>query len=115
MLLGERKDLIVSCYRDNMGCLTMKKLKFSEELESLVDEEGYRYRGRRFCTVSERSIGHHSIKGAEKEAISDLEILAEKRGADAYEIISLHVEDSRQEYDSTPFSATATAILYKRK
>lgn len=92
----------------------MKKVRFSEDIGSLVDAENKNYNGTRFCTISGQSLGgHYSQKGAEIEAESELIKRAEKCDADAYEIISSHLMDSRQEYDATPYTTTVTAILYK--
>ncbi len=92
-----------------------KRVQFNEKLEHLVDEEGVKYEGRRFGTVSAASElgGTFSYQRAEQEALYKLEELARTRGAEAYEISSIQLLDSRQEYDATPYTATATALLYK--
>ena len=93
--------------------MTMKQLKFNEELGRLVDKEGIRYRGRRIGTVSIGSTRQSTYESAESNAINLLDMLAEKRDAD--EVISSSLYDSRQEYDSTPYTATITALLYTSK
>lgn len=94
----------------------MKKVKFDEKLERLVDEEGKKYEGRRFKTISAQSaFGHPTYLGAEHNAQFNLEPLAIEEGAEAYEVVSVQLHDSRQEYDPTPFTATATALLYQNR
>ncbi len=80
----------------------------------MVNERGIPYQGKRLSTISARSASSHPYKKwAENDALAGLVTLAEKEGADAYEITGSIVEDSRQEYDGTPYTATVTAILYK--
>jgi len=95
----------------------MKKVRFEEKLESLVDEEEKKYRGRRFSTVdvSCRPASYTTCEHAEKETLSKLITLAKRKGADAYEITSLSVDNTQQEHDPIPYTARFTAILYKSK
>ena len=94
--------------------MELKKVTFNEELGHLVDQEGAKYDGRRTGTITAHStISYSSYQSAERDAIFILEGLVAKKGADAYEVIATQSEDSRQEYDSTPFRARVTAILYK--
>ena len=92
----------------------MKEVKFSEELEHLIDING-KYDGKRFSSASGKSLSSHSTqRQAIYDATTNLIEAAEKKGADAYEIINSRVFDSKQEYDSTPFTASISAILYKK-
>lgn len=94
----------------------MKRLQFDEKLEALVDEKGVEYEGRRFgTTVTYCSVWCSSLKEAEREALDKLEELATSHGADAYEVTNVQTFDSRQEYDCTPYTAAASAILYKTR
>ena len=91
----------------------MKKIKFSEELECLVDEK---YEGKRFKTITVwAGDGYHSHNSAEQEVRRRVEDQARLHQTDAYELISVSTFDSKQEYDPKPCTATATAILYKSK
>lgn len=95
----------------------MKRLKFSEDLECLVDEKNYeKYEGKRFKTITTwANDGQNSPNHAEQEVRQKVEDLANKYQAEAYELISVDIFDSKQEYYSKPYTATATAILYKSK
>jgi len=92
----------------------MKKVIFNEDLGCLVNSLGVKYEGKRFSKASGNSTkGSCYQEFARNHAVKLLEESAEKKGADAYEIICSTVSDSMQEYDSTPWTATVTAILYK--
>ena len=94
----------------------MKKLKFNEELEALVDEQGLQYEGKRFKTISAWcTSGYSTLRDAELEVHYKLGQLATSHGANAYELIYMQTFDTHQEYDSRPYTATAGAILYKSK
>lgn len=94
----------------------MKKVTFDEKLKGLVDETGAKYDGNRFGTIAVCVFaGQSSSAAASLEAQLKLADEAEQNHADAYEIIYVNVFDSQQEYDSTPYTAAATAILYKSK
>lgn len=95
----------------------MKRLVFSEDLECLVDEKNYqKYEGKRFKTVTAwAGEGSNSPNRAEQEVRQKVEDLAIKYKAEAYELISVNTFDSKREYDSRPYTATATALLYKSK
>ena len=94
----------------------MKKLHFDEKLESLVDIQGVKYEGKRFKTVNAWcTSGYPTLRQAEKEVYQKLEELAGLHGANAYEVIYMQTFDSHQEYDNRPYTATASAILYKSK
>ena len=93
----------------------MKRVRFDEKLEHLVDEEGNKYHGKRFYTASVGSSWHSTYKDAEDGAIFDLEELAQDMGAEAFEVIEVRFEDSKQEYDSSPYSASISALLYKKQ
>lgn len=91
-----------------------QKIHFRKDIGELVNESGSPYRGKRLNTISATSASRHPERQwAERDALERLVTLAEKEGAEAYEITSSIVEDSRQEYDGTPFTATVTAILYQ--
>jgi uncharacterized protein YbjQ (UPF0145 family) len=91
----------------------MKQVKFNEELGHLVDENDT-YNGRRFSSASGNSLGSYSTQNqATRDATARLIESAEKKGADAYEITSSKIFDSKQEYDSTSYTASVNAILYK--
>ncbi len=93
-----------------------QKIHFQKDLGKLVNEMGSPYFGKRFNTISTHSASRHPERQwAENDVLAQLVTLAEKEGADAYEITSSTVEDSRQEYDGTPYTATITAIVYKNK
>lgn len=85
----------------------LKKLKFDGLSESLVDAEGKKYSGKRLRNVSVHSISGFSDR---YDILSKLEALALKYGADAYELIDLN----EPEFDSSPYTTSATAILYKQ-
>ncbi|MDP3734217.1 MAG: hypothetical protein Q8R37_03225 [Nanoarchaeota archaeon] len=100
------------------------KVRFDENLESLVDEEGVKYEGKRFKTISANSYSHSTSQEATAVAVQKLVHTIEDINSKeyesnaygpvtAYEIIGSHCSDTRQEYDTTPFTATVTAILYK--
>lgn len=93
------------------------RLRFDNKLESLIDTQGKRYNGRRFKTIHTGYIpgSHSSIGSAEYAALMELEDLGNKEEADAYEVISLQVHDSRLECDSNPYTASGTAFLYKKE
>lgn len=91
----------------------IKKVHFDEKLEYLVDEREVKYEGRRFRTVSAGSDSRSTSQDAENGALWNLESLATKAGADAYEIVSSALQDSKQEYDPKPWTAMVTAILYQ--
>jgi hypothetical protein len=93
--------------------IQIKKIHFDEELGSLIDKEGKQFGGKRFATISAHSVRSSSRESAQSEALQKLEGIASQRGATAYEVMNLSVDDSRQEYDTHPYSASATAILYK--
>ncbi len=111
--LAEKRGVAVS--DKPKSSMKAKRLRFNEQLETLVDEKGVKYEGRRFRTISAGSTpeGCHSYDSAERDALSELEDAVIKNGADAYEVISTHQEDTRQEYDAFPFSIKVTALLYK--
>ena len=92
----------------------VRKVSFDKALESLVDEQGGRYTGKRFDTISAHSGSCSSRKSASYDALEKLENLAQKGGAEAYEITSEHVHDTKEEYDSAPYTVSVTAILYKQ-
>ncbi len=94
----------------------MKKVTFDERLEILVDETGAKYKGNKFWTITAWAFaGQSSLDDASSEAQRIVADLAELNHADAYRLIYVNTFDSRQEYDSTPYTAAATAILYKSK
>jgi hypothetical protein len=94
----------------------MKKIKFNQELESLIDENGIKYNGKRFNIINVVSIcPSSSKKSAINTATVDLENKALELKANAYEIINIRIFDSKQEYDSTPFTASLSAVLYKNR
>jgi len=94
----------------------MKKLYFDEKLESLVDEKGLKYEGKRFKTISAWCTGGSAtLADAEIEVHHKLEQLASSHGANAYELIYMNTFDTHQEFDSRPYTATAGAILYKSR
>ncbi len=91
-----------------------QRIHFQKDIGQLVIESGITYQGKRLSTISARSASSHPYKKrAENDALAGLVTLVEKEGADAYEVIGSSIEDSRQEYDGTPYTATVTAILYK--
>lgn len=91
----------------------MKRVHFDQKLCHLVDEEGKKYKGKRFCKVSTYSNCFSTRKAARDNAKSKLSNIMKEKGADAYEITCLFPHSSGQEYDPHPFSTTLTAILYK--
>jgi len=93
----------------------MKNVYFDEKLESLVDETGAKYEGRRFKTVSASCppYGTCSPQYAQRLALFNLNVLAEKNGAEAYEVI--RIESYKNPENMDPCMATVTAILYKSK
>ncbi|MBI4147472.1 hypothetical protein HY494_02360 [Candidatus Woesearchaeota archaeon] len=94
----------------------MKKVTVDEKLESLVDETGAKYEGKEFWTITAWVFaGQSSSDAASSEAQLKLADLAEQNHADAYQLIYVNIFDSRQEYDPAPYTAAATAILYKSK
>lgn len=95
----------------------VREVSFDKKLESLVDKQtGQEYTGRRFETIFACSYfgGFSSKESASADALEKLENLAQKAGAEAYEITSEQVFDTEQEYDSAPYTCSATAILYRR-
>ena len=94
----------------------LQRIHFQQDIGQLVSELGVLYEGNRLSTISARSASSHPDRTwAENDALVKLITLAEQEGADAYEIINSSIEDSRQECDGTPYTATVTAILYKSK
>ena len=94
----------------------LQKIHFQQDIGQLVNEQSIPYEGKRVSTISARSASSHPDRTwAENDALAKLVTLAEQEGADAYEIINSSIEDSRQECDGTPYTATVTAILYKSK
>ncbi|MEK6900466.1 MAG: hypothetical protein AABX05_05060 [Nanoarchaeota archaeon] len=96
--------------------MDLKKVTFDKKLECLVDENGVKYDGKRFTLVSAYSDlgGFPSRESAVHDALYNLETEALKAGAEAYEVTSLNEHDTRQEYDSAPYTASVSAMLYKR-
>ena len=94
----------------------MKRVLFDEKKGHLVDEQGKKYSGERFSSVSTRSqMSTHSIESAIALALQELKTAAIEKRAEAYEITSENISDSSQEYDSNPYSASISAILYRKK
>lgn len=100
----------------------MKQVEFSEELGHFIDEEGTKYKGKRVGTILTSSVNHSTYQQAELDALCKLMEIAEKRNADAYEIVDLSRYDSRGpeyydfgKFNPTPYGARVTALLYKRK
>lgn len=91
------------------------RIKFDEERQQLLTPEGKPYTGRRFSSVRASSPACSTLDNAYHSALEKVIAEAQKRGADAFEVTGIHHDDTRQEYDSTPYTATATAILYKRE
>lgn len=91
----------------------VKEIKFDELLECLVTYEGKKYEGKRFKTISATTTNHSDRESARSGIKFNIENLAILANADAYEIISTHYIDSQQEYDRTPYTASAIALLYK--
>lgn len=92
----------------------MKKLHFSRR-GKLLDTKGKLYRGRRFATVEvSSSQSFENFADAEDDAVRNLEQRAAENSANAYEVVHVAVEYSRQEYDPTPYTATLVALLYKK-
>lgn len=94
----------------------MKELHFDYIRGHFIDEQGVQYGGKRIGTAQGYwLIGCSTNDEARRRAIDDLVTQAEKKGADAYSNLQTHVFDSMQEYDATPYAATASAILYKNQ
>ena len=92
----------------------MRQIRFDEKIESLTYISGEKYIGRRFKTISVTTNQPCSNRdSATLEVRCQIEDQARKQNADAYELFSVNTFDSGQEYDTTPYTATATAILYK--
>ena len=92
----------------------MKEINFSKDIGELIDEDGTIYLGKRFdCVDIQSPITNSSPEDALRCLRIDLETIAEKRGAKAYEVVASHTYDSRQEYDSQPYSAQLKALLYR--
>ena len=92
----------------------IKTVSFNEEMGLLVDEENKPYEGKRMRSVFISNNAHFSdVVAARNQALFNLESMALEAGADAYEVMNVVIEDSKQEYDSQPYSATVHAILYK--
>ncbi len=93
----------------------MKKVHFDEEYLAFFDEEGnVRADLIRFKTInafSSRSFSDRKLAEANVEDL--LQGKGRDLGARAYELVSLQVHDSNTEYDSTPYTSSATAILYR--
>ncbi|MEK6863637.1 MAG: DUF1471 domain-containing protein [Nanoarchaeota archaeon] len=94
----------------------VRKVRFDEKLNALVDERGQKYTGKKFRGVSAWSSlgGFSSRENACHDALEKIETLAQKAGADAYEITSKDVHDTQQEYDPKPYTICVSAILYRR-
>ena len=93
----------------------MKQVNFNENLGHLVDKEGEKYEGQRFDQVTGKSNTYSSEETASIYARVSLLKEAHKKKADAYEVIRTQTFDSKQEYDTHPFSASVSAILYKNR
>lgn len=94
----------------------MKKVTFDESLESLVDETGAKYEGNKFWIITAWAFaGESSSDAASSEAQRKVADLAELNHADAYRLIYVNIFDSLQKHDPKPYTAAATAILYKSK
>ncbi|MEK6901320.1 MAG: hypothetical protein AABX37_03195, partial [Nanoarchaeota archaeon] len=94
----------------------LQRIHFQKEIGQLVNERGVPYEGNRMNTISTHSARNHPTQAwAENDALDQLVTLAEQERADAYEVIGSSVEDSKQECDGAPYTATITAILYKNK
>ena len=92
----------------------MKEIHFSKDIGELIDEDGTIYLGKRFDHVDIQSPNTSpSPEDALRYLRIDLEMIAEKRDAKAYEVVASHTYDSRQEYDSHPYSASLMALLYR--
>ncbi len=104
-----------SAVKQSLSASLPKQVHFDEQLEHLVDEEGVKYEGRRFSSVSAFYNSRNTEKDAENGALFIVETLAKNKGAEAYELIGSQTTDSKMEYDSTPWSCCLTAILYKSR
>ena len=92
----------------------MKEINFSKDIGELIDEKGTIYLGKRFDCVDIQSPNTSSSReDARRYLRIDLEMIAERRGAKAYEVVTSHIHDSGQEYDSQPYSAQLIALLYR--
>ena len=92
----------------------MKKVRFDEKLENLVDESDVKYEGKRFKTVSvSDNLGYKDNHSAELSVESALKKIAISHKADAYEIVHLTSSFSDRFNRRAPYNAQGTAILYK--
>ena len=112
-LVEKRAVKLEAVVEQSLSVPLPKQVRFDEQLEHLVDEEGVKYGGRRFSLVSAFSNRQSTKKYAEEKALFNAVTLAKNKGADAYEVLNTRIDDSNQEYDATPYTATVTALLYK--
>ena len=92
----------------------MKEIYFSKDTGKLIDEEGIIYLGKRFDSVGTTGPISPSPEDALRDSRINLEIIAEKKGATAYEVVASFTHfDTGNEYDSQPYSAQLIALLYR--
>lgn len=93
----------------------VKEIKFDELLEYLVTDEGKRYKGKRFKTITRTSIlSYETPEMALERVMSEIRLGASIiPNADAYEIINIASDDKSGITDKIPYTASAIALLYK--
>ena len=96
----------------------IEEVIFDENKRGLVYRKSHdKYDGLRISTIKSSSTryGCYLPIEAENLALESLLKKCEELDADAYEIVSSHVTDSKQEYDSNPYQGYVSAIFYRKR